>query len=276
VHAETIRQDVRTPLSSIHQEWSSCQRCELGVRRKEVGGEFVFGEGNPGGIMFIGEGPGEDEEEQGRPFVGTTGKFLRKRLKLIGLEPKSYYLANAVCCRSWQFAYDTEGKVQHDSRGPRRLDEEPLPVQRLACRPRLLQQIYVVDPILIVSLGVAATSTLTGKPTAIQTESGKLRQITIPGAGWVPDLTEKGVWRRRDGSMPIVQNQVVYNLMPLIHPAFAIRHWPDKRKEAPMPLFMGGLRKVRDIYFKYIQEVYGEQVVIPDTDNANNDWDDEE
>jgi DNA polymerase len=274
VEAVRIKQDVRRSLTNLKHEWETCRRCSLGVYREDVGGSFVFGEGSPGGIMFIGEGPGKDEEEAGRPFIGDTGQFLRKRLELIGLDKRNYYLANAVCCRSWKFQYDGEGKQRFERGGaPTRTDEEPLPVQREACRERLLQQIYIVDPVLIVTLGVAASETLIGKAVGIQAESGKMLQVTIPGAGWLPDKTSKGTWMRRDGSLPVVQNQVVYNLMPLIHPSFAIRNWPDKRKEAPMPMFMHGLRRARDIYFKYMQEAYGESMLVPEGDDESHDWD---
>lgn len=242
--------------------------------REEVAGHFVFGEGHPGGIMFIGEGPGKVEEEKGRPFMGDTGKFLRDRLKKIGIDRRQYYLTNAVCCRSWSFQYDGSGQVRMspDGKVPLRSDCEPLPAQRLACRPRLLQQIYVVDPVLIVTLGVAASETVLGKSVAITTENGKLHQTSIPGAHLAPSLTSKGVWMRRDGSFPVVQGKVTYNVMPLIHPAFAIRNWMSQHPKDPLPSFMTGLRIARDIYFKYMQEVYGERMIVPDEDDGTHDW----
>jgi len=222
--------------------------------------------------MFIGEGPGKDEEIQGRPFVGECGQFLRELLK--GLEFTNYYVTNAVCCRSWDYAYDTQGnKIVYKSKKTHKdehiiRDEAPKPVQRSACLPRLLQQIYSVDPILLIALGGAAAETLLGRPIRIQAENGILQNAQIPGAGYIPQLTPKGAWSRMAGAKadrrlisPITQNYVTYPVIPLIHPAFAMANHMDRRPDSVMRMFVTGLQKARNVYAAYRQEVYGEQLV---------------
>ena len=264
---ESFRVDARTTLPQLRAEWETCQRCTLGIYRKDVGGSFVFGEGVPGHILFIGEGPGKNEESLGRPFVGDTGKFLRRVMRRLSIN--KYYLTNAVCCRSWLFAYDTEGNQRYDREGsPVRMDEAPNASCMNFCRERLMRQIYIVDPILIVTFGASATEALLGKSVAIQSINGKLQKITIPGAGWKPSLTPKGVWLRKPSAkdpvshLPVVQNQVEYNVLPVVHPAFAYRQAADQRMDSPMDQFMRGLIKARAIYSTYMQEVYGEAALV--------------
>lgn len=256
----------------LHQEWSECQACDLGVSRVQVGGAFVFGEGDPGGVMFIGEGPGKDEEVQSQPFVGVTGQFLRDMIKELSFD--RFYLTNAVCCRSWGYKYDNQGNrlIRKNRRTKQEeyvvQDEAPKPTQMLACSPRLMQQIYTVDPVLIVTLGGTAAEAVLGRSVKILTESGTLQHALIPGAGSVPSLTPKGAWARKVGAKgsrtliaPIVQNKVGYPVIPLVHPAFAYANHKDKRLDAPMSLFVKGMIKARNIYASYRREVEGDSHV---------------
>lgn len=263
-----IRPSCRVPLGTLENEWSACQACELGVSRHQVGGAFVFGEGEPGGIMFIGEGPGKDEEIQGRPFVGVSGQFFREMLE--ALKFTQYYITNAVCCRSWDYAYDTQGNriIRKNYRTKEEeyvvKDETPKPSQMMACLPRLLQQIYIVDPLLIVTLGGSAAESLLNRSVKIQAENGHLTHVHIPGAGFIPQLTPKGAWARRTGSKgsrvliaPTVQNRVTYPVIPLVHPAYAMANRKDERPGTPMPQFVQGLQKARNIYAAYEHELDG-------------------
>lgn len=243
--------------------------CELGRHRENTGGAFVFGEGVPHGIMFIGEGPGDAEEEEGRPFVGVSGDFLREQLRRLGIH--DYYMTNTVCCRSWELCYDTEGNPQTDRRTglQRRRDSPPSPSQRERCNWRLLQQIYIVDPILIVPLGGVATETLVGKSVSMGRANGTLMQIQIPGAGALPNKTPKGTYARKVGPkesrtlvVPSDQNMVTYDVMPVVHPAYAMRGAEDRRPGAPMEQFINGLKKVRDVYSMYGQEVNGDAQIV--------------
>lgn len=267
-----MRPSYRVQLPQIQEEWSACTGCELGQSRQQVGGAFVFGEGAPGGVMFIGEGPGKEEEAEGRAFVGKTGQFLRDVLKELSFD--RYYLTNAVCCRSWDFAYDNQGnrmvrknwRTKQDEYVVK--DEAPKPLQMAACSPRLLQQIYTIDPVLIVTLGGTAAEAVLGKKVAVQVNSGALDHVIIPGAGFLPQLTPKGAWARLTGAKgsrqliaPIRQNMVTYPVVPLVHPAFAMANEKDRRVGSPMNLFVTGLVKARNYYAAYMTEAYGDTAV---------------
>ena len=109
-----------------------CTKCDLCKTRHNV----VFGEGNiNSNVMFIGEGPGANEDEQGRPFVGRAGMLLDKMLKAVDLDRnKNIYITNMVKCRPPQ-------------------NRDPLPQEQKACEAWLKEQINLIDPKVIVLLG---------------------------------------------------------------------------------------------------------------------------
>ena len=118
-------------MEALRQNCLGCDRCELGKTRTNL----VFGVGNEEAkLMFVGEGPGEQEDLQGVPFVGRAGKLLDDMLAMFGLSRKDVYIANIVKCRP-----------------PKNRD--PLPEEQEACYPWLQQQIAVVKPRLLVCLG---------------------------------------------------------------------------------------------------------------------------
>ena len=120
----------------LKRECAACQGCALGRTRTRL----VFGVGREDAeVMLIGEGPGEQEDLQGEPFVGPAGKLLDDMLKMIDLDRSKVYIANMVKCRP-----------------PRNRD--PLGEEQSACREWLERQIALVDPKIIVCLGrIAAT-----------------------------------------------------------------------------------------------------------------------
>ena len=118
-------------LEEIRAVLGDCHLCPLGETRTKL----VFGDGNPDSeIMLIGEGPGEQEDLQGLPFVGPAGKLLDSMLQMIDLDRSKVYIANIVKCRP-----------------PRNRD--PQPTEQQACRSWLDRQIELVDPKIIVCLG---------------------------------------------------------------------------------------------------------------------------
>jgi len=118
-------------LKELNNQILKCEKCALCETRKNV----VPGEGSSNAdIMFIGEGPGKNEDEQGIPFIGAAGKLLDKLIALIGLTREDIYIANVVKCRPPQ-------------------NRDPLPEEVDACRPWLDQQIEIIKPKLIVLLG---------------------------------------------------------------------------------------------------------------------------
>lgn len=121
----------------LKSECADCSRCELCETRTNL----VFGVGNEAAeVMFIGEGPGEQEDLQGLPFVGRAGMLLDDMLRMIDLDRERVYIANIVKCRP-----------PHN--------RDPLPEERAACSQWLKKQIELVDPLIIICLGrIAATS----------------------------------------------------------------------------------------------------------------------
>ena len=133
-------------LESVREELGECRRCGLCEGRRTI----VFGDGDPdASLMFVGEGPGQQEDEQGLPFVGRAGELLTRMIEA-GLEiPRSsVYICNIVKCRP-------PG------------NRNPLPDEVAACRPFLDGQIDAVKPRVIVTLGKPAASLLLGRDVAI-------------------------------------------------------------------------------------------------------------
>lgn len=118
-------------LQEIERLVAACTDCALHQGRRNA----VPGEGDPNAeLMFIGEGPGAQEDAQGRPFVGAAGGFLEELLLSIGLTRRQVYIANMVKCRPPQ-------------------NRDPLPEEMGACSKYLNRQIELIDPLLIVTLG---------------------------------------------------------------------------------------------------------------------------
>ncbi len=118
-------------LTELYEEIADCQRCILSQARKNA----VPGEGpEDADIVFIGEGPGFHEDQQGRPFVGAAGQFLDELLESIGLRREDVYICNVIKCRP-------PG------------NRDPLPEEVEACQPHLDRQIEIIAPRMIVTLG---------------------------------------------------------------------------------------------------------------------------
>ena len=131
--------DPAKALRIIREDLGDCTRCKLHkLGRKQI----VFGVGNPRAeLIFIGEGPGADEDEQGEPFVGRAGQLLNNMIKAMGLRREDVYIANVVKCRP------------PGNRTPERDECD-------TCSPFLLRQIAVIKPKAIVALGAVAAKTL--------------------------------------------------------------------------------------------------------------------
>lgn len=137
---------------ALRAECGRCDRCELGRSRTNL----VFGTGSESArVMFIGEGPGEQEDKQGEPFVGPAGQLLDKMLQIIHLDRSEVYITNIVKCRP-----------------PRNRD--PLPAEQDACIGWLRRQIELVDPALIVFLGRIAACYFLGSDFKITRQHGQL------------------------------------------------------------------------------------------------------
>jgi len=141
-----------TTLQELAESLHNCQRCPLAkLGRRQV----VFGVGNPhASVMFVGEAPGFHEDQKGEPFVGAAGQLLNDLLESAGLSRADIYIANVIKCRP-----------------PNNRDPEPQEVE--TCKPFLLQQIAMIRPKLVCSLGNWATQTLLERKVGITRVRGQ-------------------------------------------------------------------------------------------------------
>jgi len=139
-------------IALVAAEVAACTKCGLSVNRTHA----VPGEGSlTPPVLFIGEGPGEDEDKTGRPFVGKAGQYLDKWLESIGLDRKACYITNIVKCRPPQ-------------------NREPRPEEAHACAPYLARQIAALKPKVIVCLGRIAAQNLLGTTSGVSALRGEL------------------------------------------------------------------------------------------------------
>ena len=140
-----------TPWEELQNECNRCRACALSATRKNV----VFGVGNTEAeVLFIGEGPGANEDEQGLPFVGAAGKLLDDMLAMIGLKREAVYITNIVKCRPPQ-------------------NRDPLNTEKDACIGYLRRQVALMRPKIIVCLGRIAAAELIKPDFKITREHGQ-------------------------------------------------------------------------------------------------------
>jgi uracil-DNA glycosylase len=179
-------------LKIIREDLGDCTRCKL---HKQGRKQIVFGVGNPRAeLMFVGEGPGADEDTQGEPFVGRAGQLLNNMIKAMGLQREDVYIANVVKCRP-------PG------------NRTPEPDECDTCSPFLMRQIATVKPKVVVALGATAAKNLL----AMNSSLGELR-------GRFYDFKPAGV-RSTDPTWPGARLAVTY------HPAYLLRD-PRQKGEA--------------------------------------------
>jgi uracil-DNA glycosylase len=142
-----------TALDELRLTASTCVKCPLAAGRTQV----VFGVGSPGAdLLFVGEGPGREEDLAGEPFVGRSGKLLDRLMEEeLGLTRDRCYIANVVKCRPPN-------------------NRDPAPAEISACRPYLEQQIALIDPVVIITLGNFATRLLLDSSAGIRQLRGSV------------------------------------------------------------------------------------------------------
>jgi uracil-DNA glycosylase family protein len=152
----------RRSLASLVRDAKNCQRCPL----YRLATQTVFGEGPlHAPVMLVGEQPGDQEDLQGRPFVGPAGKILDRALADAGVDRSRVYVTNAV--KHFKF----------EPRGKKRLHKKPNAGEIEACKWWLDQELEVVKPALIVALGATAARALAGRTVAIGTSRGQLIEL---------------------------------------------------------------------------------------------------
>ena len=168
---------VSDPLTILSQEACNCQKCGLAQTRTSV----VFGSGKTNAdLMFVGEAPGAEEDRQGLPFVGAAGQLLTRMIEAMGLTRKDVYIANIIKCRP-----------------PNNRDPKPDEIAR--CQPYLLQQIDLIAPVVICTLGRFAAQTLLQTTESMGRLRGKI--FEYQGAKLVPTyhpaaLLRNSYWKR--------------------------------------------------------------------------------
>ncbi len=193
-------------LEALARVVAECRRCPLHATRTLT----VFGEGRVGcDVMFVGEGPGAEEDATGRPFVGAAGRLLDRMIAAMGLVREDCYIANVVKCRP-----------PHNA--------TPSPTEAGACRPYLERQIELVRPRVLVALGRSAAVVLTGRQEAV----ARLR----------------GTWFHHQGSGEGSSGGRSSDDIPLLvtyHPAALLRN-PDYKPQAwrDLQLVMARIGKV--------------------------------
>ena len=179
-------------LKIIREDLGDCTRCVLHRQGRK---QIVFGVGNPKAeLMFIGEAPGADEDQQGEPFVGRAGQLLNNMIKAMGLEREQVYIANIIKCRP------------PNNRTPEREECE-------TCSPFLMRQVATIKPKVIVALGAVAAKTLLAINDSMSNLRGRWYEFRPTGA------------RSNDPNWTSAKLAVTY------HPAFLLRD-PRQKKEA--------------------------------------------
>lgn len=193
-------------MTQMQQGWSNCYSCKLSTTRKSV----VFGYGNPfAQVLVVGEAPGKHEDIEGRPFVGESGQLLDKYLSSVSTHPElvemsiegpydsekarellleSFFYTNVVACKPPE-------------------NRDPSKDEIAACRSRLLEIVYTVDPVIILSTGRVALEALLGKPVQITRDRGEVFDVEIP-ARVLPGLPAR---------------KVTYPCLAILHPSFLLR-----------------------------------------------------
>ncbi len=176
-------------LEEAAREASTCTKCRLAGGRTQV----VYGVGNPqADLMFIGEGPGFHEDQQGEPFVGPAGQLLTRLLGEIGLAREEVRITNVVLCRP-------PG------------NRDPLPDEVESCTPWLVEQISIVQPRLIVTLGNFATKFVLNSSQGIT----RLRGQTFPwhGRTVIPTFHPAAILRSGENSRQMEQLREDFSLI---------------------------------------------------------------
>ncbi len=185
-----------TLMESLRTEIENCRKCKLGLSRIKS----VFGIGNLSArVMFVGEGPGYEEDHRGEPFVGKAGELLDDILKAIKLSRQMVYISNIVKCHPM---------INPETPQSRGNDRPPSPDEMSACKPYLDRQIALIKPMCVVALGSVAAKILLGTDRTIGSVRGKWYDYPV-------ELFNEG-----DG----------VKVLPTYHPAALLRNPSLKRQ----------------------------------------------
>ena len=166
-------------LKKLSQEMANCQLCQLSKTRRNI----VFGDGNPNAqIVFVGEAPGADEDQQGLPFVGRAGQLLTKIIEAMGIKRKDVYICNILKCRPPE-------------------NRNPLPDEISFCEPFLKKQLQAISPKVICALGTFAAQTLLKTDVTISLLRGRFH--TYNGIKLMPTYHPAYLLRNPSAKKPV-------------------------------------------------------------------------
>ena len=210
-------EDKAQELEGVRQEWSNCTSCLLSETRNNV----VFGSGNPNAdILLIGEAPGEEEDKSGNPFIGESGILLEALFEMVGIDRDHEFLTNLVACRP-----------------PKNRDPSSLEIK--TCWHRLINIIYIIDPILVVPIGAEALKAFaSGRELSILKKHGEVFSSChptkrIPGDQMGLD-TPGMLFPRKDKEKK--EYTLDYDMIPIVHPSYILR---EDHIEKGKPLNIG-------------------------------------
>lgn len=169
-------------LEELKGQWENCQRCPALVESR---GQVVMGFGNPmADLLFIGSSPGEVEDEEGKPFRGPSGEFLASIFKHLHYPRREVFMTNILACHPPE-------------------NREGTSFEKTQCRERLIEEIYLIDPKIIVLVGREAMVTmLKGRESSIEMERGRMKTLFVPGKKF----------------------ELRYDAIPIFHPAHILRN----------------------------------------------------
>lgn len=171
-------------LKALRESARSCKGCDLYKNATQT----VFGEGpSNASVVFVGEQPGDQEDRQGRPFVGPAGRLLDKALTAARVSREQVYVTNAVKHFKWIW------------RGKRRLHQKPVVRQVMACKPWLEAEFEVLKPKIVVCMGTTAAQAVLGKPVLVTKERGKFIASDSGPAIFIT-IHPSAIYRQRDRS----------------------------------------------------------------------------
>jgi uracil-DNA glycosylase len=187
---------------------SACHACDLWKNATQT----VFGEGSADAtVMLVGEQPGDQEDRQGRPFVGPAGKLLDQALTEAGIDRTEVYVTNVVKHFKWSAA----------ERGKRRIHKKPRASEIEACRPWLDAELEAVQPEVLVCLGASAAQALLGRNFRVTRDRGKL-----------------------------IESPLAPHVIATVHPSSILRAPDDQARHAQMKAFIDDLKQVASVIQK--------------------------
>jgi uracil-DNA glycosylase len=190
----------RPTLPALRKAAAGCRACPLW----ETGTQTVFGEGAAKAeAMFVGEQPGDQEDRQGKPFVGPAGRVLDEALELAGIDRGSIYLTNAVKHFKWE------------ARGKRRIHAKPSWSEQMACLPWLEAELAVVRPRVLVCLGATAAQSLLGKQFRVTKERGRWLESEL-AERVTATIHPSAILRQRDSDSRLREMQLLVEDLRLV------------------------------------------------------------